>query len=176
VRTRVGYAGGTSSQPTYYNLGDHTETIQIDFDPAQISYGELLEVFWQSHNPVQPSYSRQYASLIFFHDEEQKKAALASKQREEDRRGRKVFTEIVPAGAFHLAEDYHQKYYLQRSRTLMAEFTAMYPNVEDFVNSTAVARANGYLGGNGSRAQLEAELGSLGLSAEGEQELVRIVR
>src|SRR6056297_3828024 len=64
IRTRVGYAGGSTEGPTYKMIGDHTETIEIDYDPAVISYRELLEIFFDSHNPYSQSYSRQYASLI----------------------------------------------------------------------------------------------------------------
>jgi peptide-methionine (S)-S-oxide reductase len=176
VRTRVGYAGGSAKDPTYYNLVDHSETIQIDFDPDQISYQDLLEVFWDSHNPVQPSYSSQYASFVFVHSPEQEQAARASKQREEVRRGRTLFTEIVPAEAFYVAEDYHQKYYLRQNDKLMAEFSMLFPDTSGFTNSTAVARANGYLGGNGSRAQVEDEIERLGLSPAGQQTLRELVR
>lgn len=70
IRTRVGYAGGSKENPTYYSLGDHSETIQIDYDPTQISYGQLLEVFWNSHNPTYEPWSRQYMSIIFYHSED----------------------------------------------------------------------------------------------------------
>ena len=67
IRTRVGYAGGTTNNPTYRALGDHAETIQVDYDPTQISYEELLEAFWTSHSPTSRPWSRQYASIIFYH-------------------------------------------------------------------------------------------------------------
>lgn len=174
IRTRVGYAGGTKANPTYYSLGDHSETIQIDYDPTQITYRELLNVFWSAHEPTVRPYSRQYASIIFYHDEEQKRLALESLQQEEARRGRKVQTEIVPFSAFYLAEGYHQKYRLRAYRDLLREYTAIYPDLEDFVNSTAVARVNGYLGGYGTSDQLADEIGSLGLSPEGREKLLRL--
>ena len=124
-----------------------------------------------SHSPVQPPTSRQYASIIFFHDEDQRRSALASKQREEIRRGRRLSTEVVPAGEFYLAEDYHQKYYLQNTNALMQEYGAIYPDIDDFISSTATARVNGYLGGHASREQLEQEIGELGLSPQGQQTL-----
>jgi peptide-methionine (S)-S-oxide reductase len=172
VRTRVGYAGGTRANPTYHSLGDHSETIQIEYDPSEISYEELLEVFWESHNPSRPSYSRQYMSIIFYHNEEQQLLALETRDREAARRG-KIYTEIVPAGEFYLAEDYHQKYYLQNTPQLMAEFEAIYPDSDALVDSTAAARLNGYAGGNGTQEQLERELERLGLSPEGQQLLLR---
>lgn len=114
VRTRVGYAGGTTQGPTYRSLGDHSETIQIDYDPTEISYAELLDVFWDSHNPAYPDHSRQYMSIVFYHDEVQKRLAMETKARQEVRAGSQVFTEIVPYTEFYLAEDYHQKYRLRQ--------------------------------------------------------------
>ncbi len=176
VRTRVGYAGGTLENPTYHHLGDHTESFQIDFDPAKLSYADLLGLIWSSHNPCARSWSRQYMSAIFFHGEEQKRLAFESKAREEKRLGAAVHTPILPAGRFWLAEDYHQKYYLTNHEDLAKEFRRIYPDAKDFVASTAVARVNGYLGGDGTRAQLEKEIDGLGLSPEGRRRLLSIVR
>ncbi|MBI5368619.1 MAG: peptide-methionine (S)-S-oxide reductase [Planctomycetes bacterium] len=166
VRTRVGYAGGKHSDPTYHDLGDHTETTEIDFDPTRITYGQLLDLFWESHNPCAAAWSRQYMSAIFYHGEEQRRLACASRDRVAAARGEQVTTEIAPAGRFTVAEDYHQKYSLRNTLELMREFKRFYPGARDFINSTAAARVNGYLGGHGTRAQLEAELPSLGLSPE----------
>ena len=160
IRTRVGYAGGTTENPTYHNLGDHTETIQIDYDPAQISYEELLETYWASHNPTGQPWSRQYISIIFYHDSDQRELAAESKQSEEDSLGREVYTEITPFSEFYLAEDYHQKYYLQREPEIMEELAAIYPNFADFLDSTAVARINGYVGGHATFEELQAQLDS----------------
>jgi len=168
VRTRVGYAGGTKENPTYHSLGDHSESLQIDYDPSRISYEQLLDVFWASHDATQKPWSRQYISVIFYHDEEQKRLATASMEREQERRGKKILTEIVPLQKFYLAEDYHQKYYLLNEFRLAREYQAIYPAQEDFLDSTAVSRVNGYIGGNGSSEQLEREISSLGLSPEGE--------
>jgi peptide-methionine (S)-S-oxide reductase len=150
VRTRVGYAGGTKKNPTYHSLGDHTETIQIDFDPEKIPYERLLDIFWASHDPTSKSWSRQYKAVIFYHDEEQKNMAAATRDRLAAKLGTKIHTEILPYEGFYLAEPYHQKYRLRSARDMMAEFSAMYPLEDDFVNSTAAARVNGYLGGYGS--------------------------
>ena len=174
IRTRVGYSGGTKVNPTYHSLGDHSETIQIEYDPDQISYEELLDVFWSTHNPTTPSWSRQYASFVFYHDEAQRELAVKTKAQQEAKKG-PLFTEIVPAGTFYPAEDYHQKYYLRNARDLMREFSAIYPNDDDFAASTAVARVNGYLGHNGTCEQLEKELNSLGLSTVGQDRLKQTV-
>jgi peptide-methionine (S)-S-oxide reductase len=170
----VGYSGGSTPDPTYRRIGDHTETLQIDYDPAQITYRELVDVFWDSHNPRIPSSSRQYASIIFFHDEEQKKVAEQSLADLSAREG-KLWSELLPAGEFYWAEDYHQKYQLRGQRDLFAEFALLYPDDRDLANSTAAARVNGYVGRNGSLEQLDAEIDSLGLSTAAQQRLRNIV-
>jgi methionine-S-sulfoxide reductase len=160
VRTRVGYAGGTTENPTYHNLGDHTETIQIDYDPNQISYEQLLEVYWDSHNPTTRPWSRQYMSIIFYHNSEQRTLATESKQSEGASLGRQIYTEIVSFSQFYSAEDYHQKYHLQQVQKLMDELAAVYPNFADFIDSTAVARINGYVGGHVSFQEVQEQLNS----------------
>ena len=175
VRTRVGYAGGTKADPTYRSLGNHSETIQIDYDPTQVSYEELLDLFWSSHNPASRPWSQQYASVIFYHNEEQKRQAVETREREAAIHSGQIYTEVVPFSEFHLAEDYHHKYRLQLVPDLAKEFQIIYPNNEDRVNSTAAARVNGYVGGHGTLAALQAELKSLGLSPEAEQKLLEIV-
>lgn len=174
VRTRVGYAGGTTENPTYSDVGDHSETVQIDFDPTVISYQKLLDIFWNSHNCTVQSWSRQYASIIFYHDAEQERLARATLARQEAQWG-KIYTEIVPYTRFYLAEDYHQKYYLRGEERLFREVAAIYPTTEQLIASTAVARINGYVGHHGSCETLRQELPLLGLSAEGGRWLERIV-
>ena len=175
VRTRVGYAGGTTKNPTYHNLGDHTETIQIDYDPTQISYEALLDIFWDSHNPAQRPWSRQYMSIVFYHNDEQKRLAMETRDREAAKINGEIFTEIIPASEFYLAEAYHQKYRLRQVPDLMKEFSIMYPDNDDFVDSTAAARINGHLSGHGTFEALQAELSDLGLSPAGSKRLLDIV-
>jgi len=174
IRTRVGYSGGQKKDPTYRSIGDHSETIEIDYDPARMSYKDLLLVFWQSHDPTYKAWSRQYMSAIFYQNDEQRKLAFETKAFEENQRNQKIHTEIVPYGKFYLAEDYHQKYELRRHSDLMKEFKAMYPRDIDFVNSTAAARINGYVGGHGKPDDFEAAIEKLGLSAAGRERLVAI--
>ena len=175
IRTRVGYSGGTRKKPTYHDLGDHSESIQIDFDSTRLSYERLLDIFWKAHDPTSKSWTRQYRAALFFHGEEHKKAALESREREAARLKGKIKTEVLPATEFYPAEDYHQKYYLQQDRLLLKEFQAMVPSTRDFVNSTAAARVNGYLGGYGSGADLKEELDQLGLSDASRRKLLDAV-
>ena len=176
IRTRVGYAGGTIKNPTYHNIGDHSETIQIEYDPGKISYEELLKVFWDSHSSTIQSWSRQYRSIVFYHDDEQRRLAVATGQHEEAKLGRAVLTEITPFSEFYPAEDYHQKYYLQQVRDLMSGLRVIYPDFGDFVDSTVVARINGFLGGHGPLESLEKQLNSFGLSPAVSSRLLEIAR
>jgi peptide-methionine (S)-S-oxide reductase len=174
MRTRVGYAGGTTKDPSYYNLGDHAETIQIDYDPTRISYKELLAIFWANHNPTRSALKRQYMSAIFIHNDEQKRLALETRDRAAARAKGTITTEIVPFASFYLAEEYHQKYYLQQTPELLREFSAIYPAARDFINSTAAARVNGYLSSYGSLADLTGEISTFGLSPAGNKKLLEI--
>jgi peptide-methionine (S)-S-oxide reductase len=117
----VGYLGGTLDNPSYQDVctgrTGHAEVVQVNFDPAQVSYEELLEVFWKSHNPTTlnrqgPDVGSQYRSAIFFHSPAQAAAAKASKEKQEaaGRFKRPIVTEITPAGTFYRAEEYHQRY------------------------------------------------------------------
>jgi len=175
IRTRVGYAGGTSDHPTYHRLGDHSETIQIDYDPTVISYRDLLEVFWRSHDPAGQSWSRQYMTAVFYHNEDQKRLAEETRDQVARMLGQKIETRILPLTGFHRAEGYHQKYYLRGVPDLAGELLAVYPNINDFVNSTAAARLNGYVSGCVGRAKLDREIDGLGLSDRGKERLRGIV-
>jgi peptide-methionine (S)-S-oxide reductase len=166
IRTRVGYSGGTKKNPTYYGLGDHSESIQIDYDPARISYEELLNVFWKSHHPTQHSWSTQYKSAVFYHNDEQKRLAEETRAREQARLQGKIVTDILPASEFYRAEDYHQKYRLRQNAELMKAFGEIYGNDSDFVDSTLAAKVNGYLAGYGTLEHVDAELNELDISPE----------
>lgn len=174
VRTRVGYAGGTTPDPTYRTIGDHTEAVQLDYDPATLGYADLLDVFWSEHRPTTPPHSRQYASRIFFLDEEQREIAEASVRVVSAALGR-VFTTVEPLTRFYVAEDYHQKYRLRGERALCAELSAIYPDPAALRESTAAAGINGYLDGHGTLAELEAEIDSYGLSGPGADRLRSLV-
>jgi peptide-methionine (S)-S-oxide reductase len=147
----------------------------MDFDPEKIPYERLLDIFWASHDPTSKSWSRQYKAVIFYHDEEQRNMAAATRDRLAAKLGTKIHTEILPYEGFYLAEPYHQKYRLRSVREIMTEFNAMYPLDDDFVNSTAAARVNGYLGGYGSPELVKSEIGELGLSPDASKKLLDIV-
>ncbi len=123
--TAVGYSGGSFPNPTYEDVcaGDtgHAEVVQIEFDSSVVSYDQLLNVFWRSHNPTTPNqqgpdYGEQYRSVIFYHSPEQKTAAVKSKTELEKSKSWKnpVVTQIIPSLDFYRAEDYHQQYLKKR--------------------------------------------------------------
>jgi peptide-methionine (S)-S-oxide reductase len=125
LSTRVGYTGGNSANPTYQDVctdrTGHAEAVEVEYDPAKISYEQLLNVFWENHDPTQlnrqgPDWGTQYRSAIFFHSPEQESVAKTSKESLE-RAGRfrkPIVTQIVPASTFYEAEDYHQQYLEKR--------------------------------------------------------------
>ena len=121
--TAVGYEGGTLPNPTYEDVCSkktgHAEVVQVEFDPDEVSYDQLLDVFWDEHDPTQvnrqgPDIGSNYRSVVFFHSPEQQEQALESKARVQARFDRPIATEITPASDFWRAEEYHQQYLVKR--------------------------------------------------------------
>jgi peptide-methionine (S)-S-oxide reductase len=120
--TAVGYMGGNLRNPTYEDVCSdqtgHAEVVRVEFDPSVISYAQILNVFWQCHDPTSlnrqgPDVGTQYRSVIFYHDQDQEKEAKQSKEQLQNsgKFGKKIVTEILPAAEFYKAEEYHQQYY-----------------------------------------------------------------
>ncbi len=125
--TEVGYSGGTVENPTYKDVctgrTGHAEAVKVEYDPAELSYEKLLDVFWGCHDPTTPhrqgpDVGTQYRSAIFFHTPEQEGAARASQEKLQagDRHTRPIVTEIIPASEFYRAEEYHQQYLEKRGQ------------------------------------------------------------
>lgn len=125
ISTRVGYTGGNSKNPTYKDVctdrTGHAEAVEVTYDPARVSYEDLLKVFWENHDPTTlnrqgPDVGTQYRSAIFYHSPEQETAARASKDQLEKSKAyrRPIVTQILPAADFWQAEDYHQQYLEKR--------------------------------------------------------------
>ena len=119
LQTAVGYTGGHVPSPTYRQVcghrTGHAEAVEVWFDPAQVSYAQLLETFWRSHNPTTRhrqglDFGSQYRSAIFYHGAGQEALAIESRDLEQKSRRRQIVTEITPAAAFYRAEEYHQRY------------------------------------------------------------------
>ncbi len=123
-----GYAGGATENPTYEEVcshqSGHAEVVEVEFDPAQVSYEQLLDIFWSNHNPTTrdrqgPDVGSQYRSVVFYHSSEQQKAAEAKKEQldQSGRFPRPIVTQIEPAPTFYRAEEYHQQYLRKHGRT-----------------------------------------------------------
>ena len=126
TKTEVGYEGGALENPTYEDVCSHTtghaEVVEVTYEPEEISYETLLDVFWAKHNPTQLNrqgwdVGDQYRSVIFFHDSEQQEIAARSKTEEQARHRQPVVTLVEPAQTFYPAEDYHQQYLEKRGRS-----------------------------------------------------------
>jgi peptide-methionine (S)-S-oxide reductase len=129
LRTAVGYTGGHTSDPTYRQVcghrTGHAEAVEVWFDPAQVSYADLVRTFWAIHNPTSRNrqgfdFGSQYRSAIFYHDQAQQAAAIAARDAEQGSRQRPIVTQIVPASAFYRAEEYHQRYLEKSGRAACA--------------------------------------------------------
>ena len=127
VSATVGYLGGSFENPTYKDVCSgttgHAEVVEVEYDPARVSYDQLLAVFWENHDPTtlnrqEPDVGAQYRSAIFFHTPEQEKAAIAAKEmlQSSGRFERPIVTEITPASRFYRAEKYHQQYLEKRGQ------------------------------------------------------------
>jgi peptide-methionine (S)-S-oxide reductase len=119
IETQVGYTGGTVKNPTYEQVCSkstgHAEAVELLFDPKLVSYEQLLDIFWHIHNPTTlnrqgPDVGSQYRSAIFTHSAKQQEVAVRSKE-SQIKSGKKIVTEIQPAGTFYRAEEYHQRYH-----------------------------------------------------------------
>lgn len=148
VRTLVGYAGGTKSNPDYRNLGNHAECVKIEYDPTLISFKQLLDVFWASHDSRQvfgqgPDVGNQYRSIIFTNGTLETRLAAASKEAEQTRiRSSIVTTQIQQLGTFYPAESDHQKFELKRYHFLLQLIGSM-PE-EELQKSSLATKLNGY--------------------------------
>ncbi|XKE59830.1 peptide-methionine (S)-S-oxide reductase [Sutcliffiella horikoshii] len=159
IRTRVGYAGGSTPTPTYKQMGDHTECLQIDYDSNQITFDEIARHFWNSHNSNRGNYKgRQYLSIFLFHDSYQKEVLENIKQEIQGKNSQEIGTEIAPLDQFTLAEDRHQKYYLKRYSSATQKLREHFPTEESFTDSTLVARLNSFVKGFGTLATLKEEI------------------
>ena len=139
IDTRVGYAGGTTPDPSYEDVctgtTGHTEVVEVSYDPEQITYEKLLDVFWSAHDPT-AKHKTQYRSVIFYHSPQQQHAAEQAKQRPTDSKAysRPIVTEILPAPTFYPAEEYHQHFYEKRG-------TASCPAASGSVDTPASTKA-----------------------------------
>lgn len=148
ARTSVGYSGGSKPSPEYRSLGDHAESVQIEYDPRVISYRQLLEVFWSSHDSRQvfgqgPDVGNQYRSIIFANGTSESRLAALSKEREQAKsKSSIVTTQVQPLETFYPAEPEHHKFELKRKPFLL-HLIGNLPE-EELERSTVAARVNSY--------------------------------
>jgi len=148
--------------PTYRSLGDHTETVELEYDVDRTSYSDLLDIFWNNHDPTIMC-SRQYMSVIFYHDDQQKKLAEDSLKSAQSENKSNITTQILPAETFYNAEDYHQKYMLRKHDWLVK---ALKLDNKSLITSSTAARINGYVGGYGDEDSFTSERSALELTQE----------
>ncbi|XP_014479393.1 PREDICTED: peptide methionine sulfoxide reductase isoform X2 [Dinoponera quadriceps] len=168
ISTCVGYAGGTTESPVYKDMGDHTEVIDIEYNPELVSYSQLLGLFWDNHEyGITSKTKRQYMSLVLYHNEEQKSLVEKSRDLKQQEVGKVIVTEIHKFVKFYPAENYHQKYRLQQHPWLLEETGLTTP--EALRTSPLAAKLNGYIAGANSLEQFQAELPHLKLSEKAAQ-------
>ncbi|TWT27424.1 peptide-methionine (S)-S-oxide reductase [Planomicrobium sp. CPCC 101110] len=176
IRTRVGFAGGTLTSPTYRNMGDHTETVEIDFDPAILNFEDVLLHFWRNHYPNRDNYKgRQYISLLRYHNGKQEQVANKVKAQMEKELGEAIETDIAPFTGFTLAEERHQKYYLKRYPKALDQLENLYPTPDLLLNSTFAARMNGFVKGYGTREELKHEIAGWPIEEEHRQFMIALL-
>lgn len=173
VRTRVGYTGGDAPRPTYEALGRHIETVQVEFDPVTVGLGDLLEVWWEGHDPFRAPRKRQYLSAVFWRGDEQRETVERFLAERRPDGGGEPVTESAPLETFWLAEAYHQKYRLRQQPELLEAFRGY--TGRRFVDSTVAARLNGFVAGLGTADLLEREISRYGLSTDARRRLRDLV-
>ncbi|TQQ79430.1 peptide-methionine (S)-S-oxide reductase MsrA [Halonotius roseus] len=147
VRTRVGYAGGTKTDPTYHDLGDHTEAFQVDYDPETRSFAELLDLVFRSHDPNQQTRKTQYQNIVFIASADQRET-LTDYLDANGYTADGIATRIEQFSRFYPAEDYHQKYNLRNKRSIMNSFEDAGYDDEAIRESPAAAKLNGHVVGH----------------------------
>lgn len=177
-RTRVGYAGGTTPSPTYRELGDHSETVEVEFDTAHLPLEEVLDVFWGNHHPtnINGYKGRQYQSLLFYRSEEQREIIERVKGQKEREKSERLETDVLPFDAFHPAEERHQKYYLKRHPDALEKLSSLYPTLNELESSTLAARLNGLAKGYTNRGRILRELDEWPITPEHRETLVRLLK
>lgn len=180
IRTRVGYCGGETRSPTYDAVADHTETIEIDFDPERTSYQELLDVFFSAHDARRPTVAvgRSYRSAVFYHDDGQRRLAETACDGIVRRTGRPIATTVEPIEGtrFWLAERHHQKFHAQQVHWLAGLFDSHYETTEQLVADPATTRVNAAIGGHLDLERFERDLPGLGLPPPITERLLRRLR
>ncbi|WP_308635790.1 peptide-methionine (S)-S-oxide reductase MsrA [Paenibacillus silvisoli] len=178
IRTRVGYAGGTVDNPTYRQLGDHTETVEMDYDTRILSLENVLDVFWSNHNPININEykGRQYQSLVLYRGQVQLNVIQNVMKIRDEQGKRKPDTEIAPYYRFYPAEDRHQKYYLKRYPNAIEELSKLFPSPQELTNATLAARLNGLAKGYTNLQTILEEIRTWPISEEEKGNMLHLIQ
>jgi methionine-S-sulfoxide reductase len=168
--TRVGFTGGTLPNPSYSAIGDHVETVEVSFDPDQVSYIQLLDHFWSHHNAHAKPIFRQYASAIFTEDEGQEQAARKMRENRRSSSGDRLLTAIKPLQTFYPADAGHQKYYLSQDPELLERLPR---HGEQKLDTRLATKLNALAGHAGQRQHIQNALTELGLSEASTEALLQ---
>lgn len=161
LATRVGYAGGELAEPSYHEIGDHMEAVEVTFDPERVSYDELLDVFWGMFPANIPPGPSRVRTAVLTSGETQREAAAASKRRLRRALKDRIYTDVRAGAEFWPAERMHQKFHLQRVYPDLVEELAR-GDVDAFLASTAASRLNAWVSGFADDAALEEAARELG--------------
>lgn len=166
LRTRVGYTGGDTTTPSYENLGNHIEVIEVDYDPTVISYEGLIEAYFNLYDASVRPYSHRVKSVIYFRTENEKQIANRVKTAVSQQLNKPLFTEVDPMPVFYIAEAYHQLSYLKKETSLYSEISQMFPDENVQLLSVLASKLNGFIAGYGTLEALENVLEQSSLSSE----------
>jgi peptide-methionine (S)-S-oxide reductase len=166
VATRVGFSGGTLANPSYSAIGDHVETVEVLYDPAVISYEQLLQHFWRHHNARAKPIFRQYASAVFCLEKTQIESAKKQRQAWQAEGKEKILTAVLPATEFYPAAENHQKYYLRQDPILLESLPK-----QDRFDTVLAAKLNAISGRAGERSDLEHTLTQFGIDTDSQEVL-----
>jgi len=178
LRTRVGYSGGKSTNPSYKVVDFHTEVVEIDYDPEIISYGELIDIFFSSHNETLRPYDQRVKSLIFYRNDaeydiaKQKLNNIRMSTPEEE----SVFTELKSFEVFYLAEPEHQNRSLKLETSLYGEIEQMFGTDDKVLLSILASKLNGYIYGYGTLEGAQNLLDLSGLSDASKARVIDVIQ
>ena len=177
LRTRVGYSGGKSTNPSYKVVDLHTEVVEIDYDPDLISYGQLIDIFFASHNETLRPYDQRVKSLIFYRNPEEYEIAKEKLQAIRDKTPEKesVFTELKAFEVFYLAEPEHQNRSLKLETSLYGEVKQIFGSEDKIMLSILASKLNGFVYGYGTIEKAQELLEVSGLSQASKDRLIEVI-
>ena len=173
--TEVGYAGGEMNNPTYQNLGKHSETVKVVYDPEVINFEKLLETFGNNHELNSRSYSSQYKSIIFYNSQKQKNAAQKYLQSQKEKMNKNIYTEVTELDNFYQAETYHQKYNLRQNNDIFEKIKNIFPVEIDLTDYRIMTKLNAYSGSYINREEIKNELKNSWIYIKYQEEIKNII-